>query len=170
MLIVIAALDRDRGIGRDNAIPWHLPDDLRRFKALSMGKPVLMGRRTAESIGRALPGRVNLVLSRTGDAPFPGQHVVRSLDEARAAAGGDLVIAGGAEVYELALPYTQIMHLTFVSTTLPDADVRFPDFDAEEWDVTGRETHPADDRHAYPFEWVDYARRPAGSAAPPVIG
>lgn len=170
MLIVIAALDRDRGIGRDNAMPWHLPDDLRRFKALSMGKPVLMGRRTAESIGRALPGRVNLVLSRAGGAPFAGQHVVRSLDEARAAAGGDLVVAGGAAVYALALPYTQIMHLTSVATTLPDADTRFPEFDPEEWDVTGRETHPADARHAYPFEWVDYARRPAGSAARPVIG
>src|SRR5262249_1374095 len=145
MLIVIAALDRDRGIGRDNAMPWHLPDDLRRFKALSMGKPVLMGRRTAESIGRALPGRVNLVLSRAGDAPFPGQRVVRSLDEARATVDGDLVVAGGAEVYALALPYTQIMHLTLVETTLPDADTRFPEFDASEWDVTGRQTHPADD-------------------------
>jgi len=165
MLTIIAALDRNRAIGRDNALPWHLPDDLRRFKALSMGRPVLTGRRTAESIGRALPGRLNLVLSRSGGAPFEGQCVVRTLDEAREAAGDDLVVAGGGEIYALCLPYTQVMHLTWVDATLVDADTHFPDFDGGAWEVTGRERHPADDRHEYAFEWVDY-RRSSGSDRP----
>lgn len=166
MLTLIAALDRDRAIGRDNAMPWHLPDDLRRFKALSLGRPVLMGRRTAESIGRALPGRVNLVLSRLGGAPFEGQRAVGSLDEARAAAGDDLVVAGGGEVYALALPYADQMFLTWVDTTLPAADTHFPAFDPHGWEVTAREHHPADERHAYAFDWVDYARRDAPGRPP----
>jgi dihydrofolate reductase len=166
MLTIIAALDRNRAIGRGNAMPWHLPDDLRRFKALSMGRPVLMGRRTAESIGRPLPGRLNLVLSRAGSAPFEGQHTVRSLDEARATAGDDLVVAGGAEIYALCLPYTQIMFLTWVDTTLAGADAHFPQFDPGRWEITGREPHPADGRHAYPFEWVDYRRTDGSGGAP----
>lgn len=172
MLTIIAALDRDRAIGRDNAMPWHLPDDLRRFKALSIGRPVLMGRRTAESIGRALPGRLNVVLSREGGAPFEGQRTVRTLDEARRLAGDDLTVAGGGEVYALCLPYTQIMHLTWVDATLDGADTRFPQFTAGEWAVTAREAHPADEQHRYAFEWVDY-RRIAGPASAPaavVIG
>ena len=83
-LVVIAALDRNRAIGRGNALPWHLPDDLKRFKALTLGKPVLMGRKTAESLGRALPKRRNLVLTRSGRVPFDGMETVASLDEAQA--------------------------------------------------------------------------------------
>jgi dihydrofolate reductase len=158
MLTIIAALDRDRAIGQDNTLPWHLPDDLRRFKALTVGRAVLMGRRTAESIGRALPGRPNLVLSRAGSAPFEGQRTVRTLDQARDAVGDDLVVAGGGEVYALCLPFTQIMFLTWVDTTLPRPDTHFPGFGDDQWYVTGRAAHPADERHEHAFEWVDYRR------------
>src|SRR3569832_753571 len=104
-IALIAALDRNFAIGRGNAMPWHLPDDLRRFKQLTLGKPVLMGRKTALAIGRALPQRPNLVLSRGDTAPVDGQRVVHSLDEALAAAGGaPLCVIGGGEVCARALP------------------------------------------------------------------
>lgn len=165
MLTLIAALDRDRAIGADTGggpggMPWHLPADLARFKALTLGKPVLMGYRTACAIGRALPDRPNLVLSRHREAPFEGQRAVRTLTEACDVAGpGDLVVAGGGEVYALALPYAGEMYLTWVDTELVDACTYFPDFEPGEWRVTGRQRHAADTRHPYPFEWVDYARR-----------
>ena len=159
-LSLIAALDRNHAIGRDGAMPWHLPDDLRRFKALTLGKPVLMGRRTALAIGRALPGRPNLVLTRNGDAPYEGQVVVRSLDEAIAYAGAaELAVIGGGEVYALALPRATKLHLTWIDAEVADADTFFPRFDAREWIETAREPHPADARHAYAMTFVDYVRR-----------
>ena len=85
-LVLVAALDRGHAIGKGNTLPWHLPDDLKRFKALTLGKPLLMGRRTAESLGRALPGRRNLVLTRSGLVPFPGMEAVTSVDDALAIA------------------------------------------------------------------------------------
>jgi len=88
-LSMIVALDRNRGIGQGNAMPWHLPDDFKHFKALTLGKPILMGRKTAESIGRVLPGRTNLVLTRSGQVPFEGMRAVASLDEAKAIAEGE---------------------------------------------------------------------------------
>ncbi|PZO70127.1 MAG: diacylglycerol kinase, partial [Sphingomonas taxi] len=96
-LVLVAALDRRGAIGRDNAMPWHLPDDFRHFKALTIGKPVLMGRRTAESLGRALPGRTNLVLTRSGQVPFTGMRAVATFDDAIAAAGeaAELCVIGG---------------------------------------------------------------------------
>src|ERR1700683_1644574 len=105
-------------IGRDNALPWHLPADLRRFKALTMGKPMLMGRRTFESIGRALPGRVNLVLTRHRQWPAPGAMAVRGLEEAFARAGdaSELVVIGGAELFMLFLPLAARIYLTDVHT------------------------------------------------------
>lgn len=161
-LVVIAALDRGGAIGRGNALPWHLPADLRRFKALTLGKPVLMGRRTAESLGRALPGRRNLVLTRSGRVPFDGMEAVASLDEALVATGEsgatELCVIGGAEVYALCLPRASRMHLTHVDTTVADADAFFPGFDSSQWRVTARETHAADGKHAFPFEFVDYER------------
>ena len=102
---LIAALDHNFAIGRGGEMPWHLPDDLKRFKALTLGKPVLMGRKTALAIGRSLPGRRNLVLTRGMHAPFDGQCVVQSIDEAIALAGdAELAVIGGGEVYALALP------------------------------------------------------------------
>lgn len=160
--VLIAALDRNRAIGRDNAMPWHLSDDLKRFKALTLGKPVLMGRKTAESLGRALPGRRNLVLTRSGRAPFAGMEAVASLDYARAIAKADdaaeLCVIGGGELYALALPFATRMHLTYVETATESCDAFFPAFDADDWRVVAREAHPVDAKHAFEFEFVDYAR------------
>lgn len=161
-LVLLAALDRRHAIGRDGELPWHLPDDLKRFKALTLGKPLLMGRRTAQSLGRALPGRRNLVLTRSGRAPFAGMEAVATLDEAigRAAeAAVELCVIGGGEVYALALPRAARMHLTHVDTVVAGADAFFPAFDPDAWNIGSQEAHAADDRHAFAFESVDYLRR-----------
>ena len=158
-LVVVAALDRNGAIGRGNALPWHLPEDLKRFKARTMGHPVLMGRRTAESIGRALPGRTNLVLTRGATAPFAGQVAIESLDEALSrVGGGPLFVIGGAEVYALALPQANALWLTLVDAAVEGADAHFPPLEPGAWREIAREVHPADDRHAHAFEFVDYAR------------
>lgn len=159
-LWVIAALDRNRAIGCDNQLPWRLPDDLKRFKALTLGKPILMGRRTAESLGRALPGRRNLVLTRSGHAPFAGMEPVASLAQALDCAEcGQLMVIGGAQIYALCLPLAERMHLTWVDTAVADADAFFPAFAADDWQELSRQRHPADARHALGFEFVDYRRR-----------
>src|SRR5690606_32466612 len=159
-LSLIAALDRNFAIGKGNALPWHLPDDLRRFKALTLGKTVLMGRRTAESLGRALPKRRNLVLTRRGSVPFDGMQAVASLDEAIAlpAEAGELCVIGGGEVYALALPRATRLHLTHVDTVVDAADAFFPRFDAAAWRETARQAHAADAAHAFAFDFVDYER------------
>jgi dihydrofolate reductase len=161
-LSLIAALDRYHAIGRDNDLPWRLPDDLKRFKALTLGKPVLMGRRTAESLGRALPGRLNLVLTRSGQAPFADMRAVASLQEARALAEADgaeeLCIIGGAEIYAQTLALADRLYLTHVDTQVEDADAFFPDFNAAQWRVVDRTPHAADNKHAFAFEFVDYVR------------
>lgn len=156
---LIAALDRNFAIGKGNALPWHLPDDLKRFKALTVGKTVLMGRRTAQSLGRALPGRRNLVLTRGGRAPLESMQAVGSLDEALAeAVGEDLCVIGGGEVYALAMAHATHLHLTHVHTAVAGADAFFPAFDADGWRETRREHHTADDLHAFAFDFVDYRR------------
>jgi dihydrofolate reductase len=161
-LSLVAALDRDFAIGKDNTLPWHLPADLKRFKALTMGKPLLMGRRTAESLGRALPGRRNLVLTRSGRVPFDGMQAVASLDAALQVAGedqaGELCVIGGGEIFAMTLPIATRMHLTWVDTVVDGADAFFPRFDPTGWKVVAREAHAADAKHAFAFEFVDYAR------------
>ena len=156
----MCALDRERAIGRDGGLPWHLPDDLKRFKALTLGHAMLMGRRTAQSLGRALPKRRNLVLTRSGRVPFEGMEAVASLDEALALAGeGTLMVIGGGEVFALTLPLADAMHLTFVDTVVEGADAWFPRFDESDWRISSRAQHPADARHAFAFEDVDYKRK-----------
>ena len=157
-LSLVAALDHNFAIGRGNALPWHLPADLKRFKALTLGKPLLMGRRTAESLGRALPGRRNMVLTRSGQVPFAGMEAVASLGDALDLVfdAGELCVIGGGEVYALCLPRATHLHLTHVDTTVADADAFFPRFDPAEWRVVTREAHAADAKHAFAFEFVDY--------------
>ena len=159
---LIAALDRNRAIGRDNDLPWRLPDDLKRFKALTLGKPVLMGRKTAESLGRALPGRLNLVLTRRGRVPFEGMQGVASVDEAiRIAAeqgSEELCVIGGGEIYELTLGHADVLHMTEVDTEVEDAHAFFPEFDAALWQEVARERHPVDAKHALAFDFVEYRR------------
>ncbi len=160
-LSLIAALDRNHAIGKGNALPWHLPDDLKRFKALTLGKPVLMGRKTAQALGRALPKRRNLVLTRSGRLPFADMEAVASLDAAIAMAGregGELCVIGGGEVFALALPLATRLHLTWVDAVVEDADAFFPLLDPGQWRELSREAHPADAHHALAFEFVDYER------------
>jgi len=159
---LIAALDRAGAIGRGGGLPWHLPDDLKRFRALTLGKPLLMGRKTAESLGRALPGRRNLVLTRSAPAPFAGMEAVSTLEHALqcAADGGTgvLCVIGGGAIFALTLPLAGRLYLTHVDAQVADADAFFPPFDPTRWRVISREAHSRDARHAYPFEFVDYAR------------
>ena len=167
---LLAALDRHYAIGKGNALPWHLPADLKRFKALTLGKPVLMGRKTAESLGRALPGRCNLVLTRHARVPFAGMEAMTSLNEAlRATCAADvdeLCVIGGGEIFAMALPLATRMHLTWVDTVVADAGAFFPRFDPAAWTVTAREPHVADASHAFAFEFVDYAAVSGGVAEP----
>lgn len=160
-ITLIAALDRNRAIGRGNALPWHLPDDFRHFKALTLGKPLLMGSHTARSLGRALPGRRNLVLTRSGSVPFTGMQAVASLDQALGllAADEELMVIGGAQVYALALPLAARLYLTHVDAAIDAADSWFPAFAAEQWSEQGRELHPRDERHCFAFAFVEYRRR-----------
>jgi dihydrofolate reductase len=155
-LSLIAAIDRNNAIGKGNALPWHLPADLKRFKALTLGKPVLMGRKTAESLGRALPGRRNLVLTRSGRVPFDGMEAIASLDAALDIP--DVCVIGGGEIFALTLPRATTLNLTHVDTIVEGADAFFPTFDASEWRVTLREHHAADEKHAFAFDFVDYVR------------
>jgi len=158
-LTIVAALADNGVIGRAGTLPWHLPDDLRRFKTLTMGRPILMGRRTFESIGRPLPGRRNLVLTR-GSKPLPaGVDVVASLAMALEQCAGDpeLCVIGGADVYRQVLPRADRLELTRVHVTLA-GDVVFPDFPRDEWREVARVEHPADDRHAWAMTFLTLER------------
>ncbi|MGO4703348.1 dihydrofolate reductase [Dyella sp. 2RAB6] len=156
---LIAALDENSAIGRKGQLPWHLPDDLRWFKELTLGKFVLMGYNTAVSVGRALPGRTNLVLTRKHEAPFPGQVTVRSLEEGLARASGTgLMVIGGGEVYKAALPKAQRLYLTWVNAAVDGADTFFPGVHFSDWTELSRTHHKKDADHAYDFDMVEYVR------------
>jgi len=159
LVSVIVATDDRGGIGRGGKMPWHLPEDLQRFKRVTMGKPIVMGRKTWDSIGRPLPGRRNIVISRQAGFAAPGAIVVGSLPDALRAAGDvpEVCVIGGAEIYRLALPLAEEIHLTRVHA-LVDADTFFPLLDAVEWEEIGREDRPADERHAYPYSFVKLVR------------
>lgn len=163
-LVSLIVARADNGvIGRGGQLPWRLPDDLRRFKVLTWGKPILMGRRTFESLARPLPGRQNLVLTRTADFRAEGVTVVHAAEEAlRTAAGmSELVVIGGAEVYRLMLPRVHRIHLTEVHAA-PEGDTRLPPFDAAQWREMAREEHPADAHHACAMSFVTLERLTAG--------
>lgn len=157
-IAIIAAVADNAVIGRDNDLPWRLSEDLRRFKALTLGHPVIMGRRTFESMGRPLPERRNIVLSGTPGYRSPGIEVYGSLDEALAAIGGGLVfILGGQRLFAEALPRADRLYLTRVRAHV-QGDVTFPDFDPAEWRLTATDEHPADDRNEYDCTFETYER------------
>lgn len=160
LISAVVAMARDGVIGRDNAMPWHLPDDLKRFKQLTMGKPMLMGRKTFEAIGKPLPGRTSLVLTRDPSWQAKDVIAVRSVDEALAKVGDvpELCIVGGAEIYKLTLPITQRIHLTRIHANIP-GDAVFPAIDTSQWRETERVEHPADERHAYAMTFSTLERR-----------
>jgi dihydrofolate reductase len=157
---VVAATENDV-IGRGNAMPWHLPADLRHFKEITLGHPVLMGRRTFEAIGRPLPGRRNLVLSRSRDFVVPGVEVVHDVDEAIAKAGDapELMIIGGAALYALALPRTGRVHLTRLHMSV-EGDAYFPALPEAQWrEVSRSPRRPADERNACDMTFLVLERR-----------
>jgi dihydrofolate reductase len=156
----VVAMAANAVIGRDGHLPWRLPDDLKRFKAITLGKPILMGRKTWESLGRPLPGRDNLVLTRDRGWSPQGCQVVHSLDEAVAAAGSvaELMVIGGAEVYRLAWPRLERLELTEVHAAV-EGETRLDLLDPAEWRETARELHPADERHSLAFSFVTLERR-----------
>jgi dihydrofolate reductase len=147
-------------IGRDNALPWHLPADLQRFKKLTMGKPILMGRRTFESIGRALPGRSNFVLTRDAAWRAPGVIAVHSLEEAleQSRAAPELVVIGGAALFRLVMPLTQQIYLTDIHADIP-GDTLFPELAPGQWHEVERIAHAADARHEHAMTFRTLARR-----------
>ena len=159
---LIAALSRNRVIGRNNAMPWHLPADLKRFRALTVGHPVIMGRKTWDSIlaslGKPLPGRQSIVLTRAPGAALPGATVANSMAAAIAAAGlvDEVFVIGGAEIYALALPFADRLHLTEIDADV-EGDTFFPPFNEEVFVETGREEGTA---HAdWRYEFATYGRR-----------
>lgn len=156
--VAIVAMADNGVIGRDNGLPWHLPDDLKRFKALTMGHALLMGRKTFDSIGKPLPGRRNLVLTRNARWAAPGVEAVQTLDEALAtAAASTLFVIGGAEVFSLAWPVVSRLELTEVHAE-PAGDTVLEGFDRRAWRETFREAHERDERHASPFSFVTLVR------------
>ncbi|HWV11363.1 MAG TPA: dihydrofolate reductase [Pseudomonas sp.] len=159
-LCLIAALADNRVIGRDNQLPWHLPADLKHFKALTLGKPIIMGRKTWDSLGRPLPGRLNLVVSRQAGLQLEGAEVFSSLDDAvlradawaREAGVDELMLIGGAQLYEQGLTSGDRLYLTRVALQ-PEGDAHFPAFDETQWQRTATEEHAAqDDTPGYCYE------------------
>ena len=168
---MIAALSSNGVIGRDSGIPWRQSTDLKRLKSLTMGHHLIMGRRTYESVGRPLPGRTNVVITRRADYAPEGVTVVHTLDEAirLAAAAGDPepFIAGGAEIYALAMHRADRMYLTRVHADI-EGDTVFPEFDdVSEWRLTDAEHFEADEKNEYPYSFLTYDRAGAiGHAIP----
>ena len=160
---LVVAMSDNGVIGRDGRLPWHLPDDLKYFKLVTYGKPVLMGRRTFESIGKPLPGRRNLVLSRAMASPAPGTSTsveyVGSVEQARALVDGaaELCVIGGAEVFALVLPLATRIYLTRVHATI-GGDTSFPLRDFSGWRESESVAHAADSRHAYAMTFVTLER------------
>ncbi|MFO7306442.1 MAG: type 3 dihydrofolate reductase [Gammaproteobacteria bacterium] len=159
LVSIIVAAAQNNVIGRGNDLPWRLPDDLKRFKALTLGKPVIMGRKTYVSIGRPLPQRHNIVISRQPGLTLPDCTVVSSLDAALAAAGdaAEAMVIGGAEIFAQVLPRTDRIYLTRVHANV-EGDTFFPELVSEDWIELDSEYHPADDRHAFPFTFLQLRR------------
>jgi len=161
-LSLIAALAENGTIGKDNELPWHLPDDFKWFRQNTLGKPVIMGRRTWESIGsKPLPGRKNIVVTRSPSSPVAGVEMAFNLQRAVELAGreDEAVIIGGARLYADALPITDLMYLTRVHAEI-EGDTVFPEMNWEQWERVSSDKHAADDRHAYAFTFEIWERRP----------
>ncbi len=153
---IVAALASNHVIGVNNHLPWHLSADLQHFKALTLGKTVVMGRKTHESIGKALPGRRNLILSHNPHYHATDCETVTSLDTLLQSTE-EIMLIGGATLYAALLPYTQTMYLTFVDVTLP-GDAFFPVWCPHEWRTTAQEAHDADAKNAYAYTFVTLKR------------
>lgn len=154
IISMIAAMANDRVIGKDNQMPWHLPADFAWFKRCTMGKPVVMGRKTYESIGRPLPGRPNIVISRDASLAIEGVATVTSIDEALIAAGDveEVMIIGGGSIYQACLPKADKLYVTYIDADL-DGDTQFPEWGSE-YQESYSERYQADEKNAYDMRFV----------------
>lgn len=161
MISIIVAIAQNNAIGFENKLIYWLPNDLKRFKSLTTGNTIIMGRRTFESLPKgALPNRRNIVLSRTGKAEdFPGADLYPNLQEALSSCEGDIYIIGGASVYKEALPVADRLCLTYIHDTPEQADTFFPEINKEEWEETFREDHDTDEKHAQRYSFIDLTRK-----------
>ena len=160
MISVIVAVAQNGVIGGGNTLLWHISEDLRRFKSITMGHPVIMGRRTFESVGRPLPGRTNVVVSRREDYTPEGVTVVRSLEEAFALfpQEEEIFVTGGGQIYAQGMPLADKLYLTTVEKDY-DGDTRFPDWNRDEWRQVSCERHDCGKNYPYPFEFTDWVRK-----------
>lgn len=159
-VIAIAAIGKNRELGQKNQLSWRIPDDFKRVKELTMGHPLIMGRKTFESIGRPLPGRTTIIITRDESHVAEGCLVVRSLEAALETARSidtkQIFIFGGAEIYQLALPFTDRLYLTLIDAENPGADAFFPEF-ANEFTEVAR--HDAREHEGLTYQWVDFERK-----------
>lgn len=160
MITMIAAAAENNALGKDNDLVWHLPDDFKRFKNLTTGHPIIMGRKTFESFPQPLPNRTHIVITRNENYLANGAVVVNSLEKAIEMAKEDPqpFIIGGGEIYNLALPKADKIELTRVHANF-EADAFFPEIDESKWELTAEEFHPKDDKHQYAFTYLTYERR-----------
>ncbi|MBL7472417.1 dihydrofolate reductase [Robertkochia sediminum] len=160
MITMIAAAAENNALGKDNDLVWHLPDDFKRFKTLTTGHYILMGRKTFESFPKLLPKRTHVVITRQKDYAPEGCIVTNSLDKAIEIAKDDPqpFIIGGGEIYKQGMEKADMIELTRVHGEF-EADTYFPEIDENEWELVGEEFHPADDRHNYAFTYLTYKRR-----------
>jgi len=155
---IIAAMARNLAIGFNGAMPWHLPGELRHFKQTTMGKPIVMGRKTWESIGQRLPGRQNIVVTRNRSLQAPGCDVAGSLDEAiRIARGEEVMLIGGGQLYRQALVFSDRMILTLVDCE-PEADTWFPEWQTDDWLQVGERSESSDERNPYSYRVLELVR------------
>ena len=159
MISIIVAVAHNGVIGGKNAMPWHISEDLKRFKAITSGHPVVMGRKTFESLGKPLPNRRNVIITRNHDYRVPGAETAASLEEALSlfAPSEDVFIIGGGEIYRQALPFADRMYITWVLADI-DGDTTFPEFDPCDWKATFSERHEHGEKFPLPFEFVNYER------------
>jgi dihydrofolate reductase len=156
MISAVVAMSEDRVIGKDNQLPWRLPADLRHFKSLTTGNPIVMGRKTYESIGKPLPNRTNIICTRNPEYSAPGCIVVTSALQAIHSIAEDssqIFIIGGAEIYQLFMPMIERIYLTIVHHVF-DGDAYFPELDSSRWNEISRSSHESDNENPYPYSFV----------------
>ena len=159
MRILIAATSQNNALGKDNKIIWHLPDDFKRFKELTSGHHIIMGRKTFESFPKPLPNRTHVVITRQKNYNPEGCIVVNSIEDAFEICPKteDVFLIGGAEIYKLGLPFTDKIELTYINEVF-EADAFFPEIDFSEWKLTNEEFHPKDEKHAHDFSFQTYIK------------
>ncbi len=159
-IAIIVAMAKNRTIGVDNTLPWRCPDDLKRFKALTMGHHMIMGRKTFDSIGRPLPGRTTVIVSRDTHLRIPECIVAHSIPDAMAHGYHDpqVFVVGGAEIYKQAMEFADVMYITEIQKDV-EGDAHFPDFDINEWRETSREIHHQEQPEVFDYHFVTYQRK-----------